>query len=89
VQETLDDLAGRSEPLILKLERQPGQKEARYAHLLLGEINVEALNIVQEKRGPSVGADSRIEKLELEIERVSSDLAAFREMFDEFRKQFE
>src|SRR5687768_2767842 len=82
VQETLDDLAGRSEPLILKLERQSGQKEARYAHLLSGEINVETLNIVQEKRGASAGADGRIEKLEQEIERISIEVAALREMFD-------
>src|SRR5688572_6902821 len=34
VQETVDDLARRDEPLVVKLERQPGQKEARYAHLL-------------------------------------------------------
>src|SRR5687768_16182687 len=38
VQEALDDLAGRDEPLVLKLERQPGQKEARYAHLLSGNV---------------------------------------------------
>jgi len=89
VQESLDDLASRSEPLILKLERQPGQKEARYVHLLSGEINAEALNFVQEKRGGSVDANGRIEKLEQEIERVSNELASFRETFDEFRKHFD
>ncbi|MEO5858165.1 MAG: YceH family protein, partial [Pyrinomonadaceae bacterium] len=36
VQETLDDLARRDEPLLVRLERLPGQKEARYAHLLSG-----------------------------------------------------
>src|SRR5688572_22489101 len=38
VQETLDALARRDEPLVVKLERQPGQKEARYAHLLSGPV---------------------------------------------------
>jgi hypothetical protein len=36
VEETLEGLAARSEPLVVRLERQPGQKEARYAHLLAG-----------------------------------------------------
>jgi uncharacterized protein YceH (UPF0502 family) len=36
VEETLENLAARDEPLVLRLERQPGQKEARYAQLLSG-----------------------------------------------------
>ena len=35
---TLDRLAGRTEPLAMRLERRPGQKEERYAHLLAEEI---------------------------------------------------
>src|SRR5215210_179386 len=38
VNETLDALMKRDEPLVVKLERQPGQKEARFAHLLSGEV---------------------------------------------------
>lgn len=37
----LRELAGRNEPLIARIERRPGQKESRWAHLLgtdLGEI---------------------------------------------------
>jgi uncharacterized protein YceH (UPF0502 family) len=36
VEEVLEGLAARDEPLVVKLERQPGQKEARYAQLLAG-----------------------------------------------------
>ncbi|CAN5666511.1 YceH family protein [soil metagenome] len=42
VNETLDNLMRRDEPLVVKLERLPGQKEARFAHLLAGEIDVSA-----------------------------------------------
>ncbi len=43
-EEILDTLAGRSpEPFAVRLERRPGEREARYAHLLLGEID-EAAN---------------------------------------------
>ncbi len=41
VDVALRELAGRSEPLVARLERRPGQKESRWAHLLgadLGEI---------------------------------------------------
>jgi uncharacterized protein len=34
VEETLQRLHGRDEPLVLRLERRPGQKEARWAQLL-------------------------------------------------------
>jgi uncharacterized protein YceH (UPF0502 family) len=39
VESTLEELAGRDEPLVVRLERQPGQKEARYAHLLTGPVD--------------------------------------------------
>jgi uncharacterized protein YceH (UPF0502 family) len=41
VDEVLHHLAGRNEPLVARLERRPGQKENRWAHLLgvdLGEV---------------------------------------------------
>ncbi|MEJ7849353.1 MAG: YceH family protein [Pyrinomonadaceae bacterium] len=89
VQETLDDLVRRDEPLIIKLERQPGQKEARYAHLLAGDIDIESLNIVRER--PSAGGQSneRIEKLEQEVERLNGEFASLKETFEEFKKQFD
>ncbi len=88
VQETLDELARRDEPLVVKLERQPGQKEARYAHLLSGEVDQQA--VIRES--PSVasgGRNDRIETLEAEVERLRSEFASLRETFEEFRKQFE
>jgi len=88
VQETLDDLARRDEPLVVKLERQPGQKEARFAHLFSGEIDVQKLSTATEKSG-GPAANERLEKLEGEVERLGSELSSFRELFDEFRKQFD
>lgn len=88
VQETLDGLADRSEPLVFKLERQSGQKEARYAHLLSGEIDVAAMNVGRERHSGGSSND-RIENLEQKVDRLSNELASFRETFDEFRKQFD
>jgi uncharacterized protein YceH (UPF0502 family) len=88
VQETLDELARRDDPLVVKLERQPGQKEARYGHLLSGEVDQQA--VIRES--PSVvsgGRNDRIETLEAEVERLRTEFASLRETFEEFRKQFE
>jgi uncharacterized protein len=86
VSETLDNLSRRDEPLIVKLERQAGQKEARYAHLLCGEV---ASYQPPEKVSRSTANDERIEKLEQEVESLKSELNEFKENFEEFRKQFE
>ena len=87
-QETLDKLTHRDEPLVIRLERQIGQKDARYAHLLSGEIDVATLAVAHE-RTTTGGRSERVEKLEAEIETLKSELASFREEFALFRKQFD
>jgi uncharacterized protein YceH (UPF0502 family) len=89
VQETLDELMRRDDPLIMKLERQAGQKEARYAHLLCGEVE-QAMAAVRESAGSTgTGKSDRIENLEAEVERLRGEFASLKETFEEFRKQFE
>lgn len=89
VQETLDELSRRDEPLLARLERQPGQKEARYAHLLSGDIDVSSLPTQGEKRPSSSADPSRIEALEAEVAGLRQEIAEFKATFDEFRKQFD
>lgn len=89
VQAALDDLANRNEPLVLRLERQPGQKESRYAHLLSGEVDQAAIATVAFVARSSGGSNERIEKLENDLESVRSELEQFKQEFAEFRKQFE
>ncbi len=38
VDDALRQLAGRDEPIVARLERGPGQKESRWAHLLGGDL---------------------------------------------------
>ncbi len=91
VSETLENLAGRDEPLVVRLERQPGQKEARYAHLLCGEIDAETLAKWREKSSSGGGntQSERIGELERELENLKIEFTAFRASFEEFKKQFE
>ncbi len=90
VQTTLDSLARRDEPVVVKLERQPGQKDARFAHLLGGEIDVAALATTKPSRTiQTEAANDRVGKLESEVERLSGEITELRDAFAEFRKQFD
>lgn len=88
VHETLDALLKREEPLVVKLERLPGQKEARFAHLLSGEIDVSAYakeNAVSNKHLDN----DRVAKLEQEVESLRNDFNLLQQTFEDFKKQFE
>lgn len=87
VEGTLRRLIERSpEPLVVRLERQPGQKEARYSHLLSGEPSVEAAP------SPSVEAErepDRIGLLEESVEVLRAEVAALRSEIAELKRVFE
>jgi hypothetical protein len=95
VEETLEGLARRDEPLVTKLPRQAGRKEARYAHLLSGAPAVEEEPEGQAATAPPrasaarAGEGERVARLEAEVEALRGELAEMRLRFDEFRKQFE
>ena len=95
VEETLEGLARRDDPLVTKLPRQAGRKEARYAHLLSGQPVVEeeaegqAPAAAPRASASRAGDGERVARLEAEVERLSGELAEMRRQFEEFRKQFE
>ncbi len=90
VQETLDGLMRRDDPLVLRLPVQPGRKEARFAHLLHGEIDIDALAAAPTVRSSRGVVDvDRIEKLESEVTGLRGEIESLKQTFDEFRKQFE
>lgn len=90
IQETLDGLARRDDPLVVRLPVQPGQKEARFAHLLSGEIDVEAFAVAQASRSTRSSVDAeRVEKLEEDVTSLRAEVEALKQTFEEFKKQFE
>ena len=89
VNETLDNLMRRDEPLVARLERQPGQKEVRYAHLLSGEIDVSAYAKEVSSSGSKQADNERLTTLENELENLRGEFNLFRQSFEEFKKQFE
>ena len=88
VSETLDGLMRKDEPLVVKLERQPGQKEVRYAHLLSGEVIVTHQPQEKSVSGSQAG-NERLANLEGELENLRNEFNLFRQSFEEFKKQFE
>ncbi|MBA3786612.1 MAG: YceH family protein [Acidobacteria bacterium] len=88
VSETLDGLMRRDEPLVVKLERQPGQKEVRYAHLLSGEVVV-TYQPQEKSVSRSQAENERIANLESELENLRNEFNLFRQSFEDFKKQFE
>jgi uncharacterized protein YceH (UPF0502 family) len=76
VETTLNSLMSGESPLIVRLPRQSGQKEVRYAHLLSGTV------MHSQKDEEIEPEPDRIGKLEREVEDL-------KKQFEQFRKQFE
>jgi uncharacterized protein YceH (UPF0502 family) len=76
VETTLNSLMSGESPLIVRLPRQTGQKEVRYAHLLSGP------GTYGQKDEDAEPELDRVSKLEREVEDL-------KKQFEQFRKQFE
>jgi uncharacterized protein YceH (UPF0502 family) len=90
IEATLNALITRdSEPLVVRLPRQPGQKEVRFAHLLNGEVAVEETADPSLPRRSVAPQSDRVAKLEEEITTLKGRMDELQRQFEEFRKQFE
>ena len=78
VERTLDGLAAREEPLIVRVPRQPGQREDRYAHLLGGEVDVTELAAAAPTPSPRASRVDEVADLREEVEALRRDLDALR-----------
>lgn len=90
VEVTLDSLATLEPPLVVALPRQPGQKEARHAHLLAGPP---AVDTPQDDAPPGVtrrpAAPDRVEEVGAEVAALREEVAQLRAELHGFRQQFE
>jgi uncharacterized protein YceH (UPF0502 family) len=81
VQSVIDRLP----ELIVKLERRPGEKESRFAHLLSGPPAVSHA----ESETPAPHRQDRVATLETEVAQLRNELEDLKQQFAVFRKQFE
>jgi uncharacterized protein YceH (UPF0502 family) len=89
VEATLNDLIARTpSPFVSRLPRHPGQKEARFAQLLSGEVTYEpvAPAVVAEAGSP---APDRLSALESTVDELQREIADLRAELAAFRRQFE
>ena len=92
VDEALWMLSDRDQPLVVKLDREPGQSADRFAHLLSGDAEAAAPR-EPEHEGPSEPPDSaadparqslaeRVRELEETVARMQQEWAEFRAEFE-------
>jgi uncharacterized protein YceH (UPF0502 family) len=85
VEHTLDRLAEHEfGKLVMKLAKSPGQKEARYAHLLAGEPAEEEF---MSAPTPTLGND-RLAALETEVAALRAEVDGLRRQLEDFQRQF-
>jgi uncharacterized protein len=91
VEATLNVLATRSPtPLVARLGRQPGQKEARYAHLLSGEPKIDVSAAAPTESHPDPAADDdRLSALERAVQALHGEVGALRAELGELKRLLE
>ncbi len=84
IEATLRVLSSRDEPLVRHLERQAGQKETRWAHLLSGEPVIPI--VAAEERAPSrrssagSGLEERIAELETTVAELRAEVESLKRL---------
>jgi uncharacterized protein YceH (UPF0502 family) len=85
VESTLDHLAQREDgPFVMKLPREPGKREARFAHLFCGDIDVREAAAAHAKEAGATGAAGtgaevdRLTELECRVARLVDEVAELR-----------
>lgn len=89
VQAGLQKLMEREPPLVAVLPRQPGTKEARYAHLLSGAVESAPVAVpavrayAPREAAEDAGHEERIAQLEATISELRQEMTALRQKIDD------
>jgi uncharacterized protein YceH (UPF0502 family) len=87
--EQVQAVIDRLPELIIKLERRPGEKESRFAHLLSGPPVVSHSVSHAEAEPAALPRHDRIAALETEVAQLRQEIEDLKQQFAVFRKQFE
>jgi uncharacterized protein YceH (UPF0502 family) len=80
-------IAREPQPVVARLPRRPGQKEARYAHLLSGDVALSSDE--SPPSAPSMASSDRIAALEELVRELRNEVTDLQSQLATFRKQFE
>jgi uncharacterized protein YceH (UPF0502 family) len=91
VEKVLDGLMNPDRPMVCKLPRQAGRKEARYAQLFGGvpEVTEEAAVPMEPARRQVMAENERVTKLEEEVAALRGEVVELQRLMAEFKAQFE
>ena len=81
VQYMLQRLTDHEPPLVVTLPRQPGQKEARFAHLLCGEPDVP-------EEGPWASTGGEDSVLAARVDSLEAEVINLRQEIENLKKQY-
>ena len=83
LEAVLEKMSTGGNPLVVKLPKQPGKREARYAHLLCGPVDVESLDqaAAAEPNGDSSLQD-RVAELEAQVASLTERLERLESVLD-------
>ena len=80
VEDTLERLSTREDgPFVIKLPREPGRRESRFAHLFSGEVDVSQLPAVSEPV-TSTADTNRLDALEQRVSQLEEELERLKEL---------
>jgi uncharacterized protein YceH (UPF0502 family) len=90
VETVLDELMAREEPFVTRLAREPGKREARYAHLFFGDLPATAAAPAYEMPAPrAVPAEPAVDSLAARVEDLARELAALKRRLAELVPGFD
>ena len=78
--------------MIIELPRQPGRKENRFAQILAGMPDLEAMQQdapIEPETRQVRSENQRIQELETAVHELKKHVRALQEQFDQFKQQFE
>jgi uncharacterized protein YceH (UPF0502 family) len=87
VDEVLKRLMNREQPMVIKLPRQTGMKESRYAHLLSGQPEI--INKEVQESEIAAAEEERMAKLEEQVLILRNEFDELKNQFEQFRAQLE
>jgi uncharacterized protein len=99
VHSALNLLMNRQPPLVKVLARQPGTKEARYSHLLSGDVDDQTAGAPTQSPHESSSAaheasvaatySGRLMELEREVSQLRNEVTELKQQLATFQKQFQ
>ena len=92
VEEILGNLMAFGPPLVVRLPRQPGHKEQRYAQLFAGEPELSSdapVPLREPARQRVLAGNERLDNLDGEVSALRTDIAALRRSIEELHALFE